>query len=314
MSLKETIQRHWPNLRIPVRNAVIAAVCMAVASLFMSNHYEAQVRILPDTGSSSLDKLAALNQGLALLGAGSADDATATYPDVLKSRWVDEQLLKKSYSYQEASWYFGSPRPYIQTLLDYLGEKNIDRGMKTLSGVMKIDKDIRTNLLTLSVDTKSPQLSQQVAHDALALLDAFLKTQNQTHGRETAKFTSERLKVAESDYQGAERQMAVFLNVNRNYGASADPEVRLKGQRLAADLKLREDLIASLTLNHEQALLQAANDTPVLNVLDDANLPIEKSRPHRALLVLLVMFLVGLGSWFYQGRAWLRERFFEPGR
>lgn len=314
MNLKETILRLWPDLRLPVRNAVIAGSVVAIVSLFMSNRYEAQVRILPETGSSPLDKLVALNPGLARLGVGSSEDATPVYPDVLKSRWVDEQLLKKSYSYQEASWYFGSPKPCTKSLLDYLGEKNVDRGMKALPGVMKIDKDIRTNILTLSVETKSPQLSQQVAHDALELLEAFLKTQNQTHGRETAKFTTERLKVAESDYQGAERRMEVFLNVNRNFSASADPEVRLRGQHLAADLKLREDLIASLTLNHEQALLQAANDTPVLNVLDDANLPIEKSRPHRALLVLLGMFLAGFGSWCFQGRAWLKERFFEPGR
>ena len=284
---------------------------MAALSLLMSNHYEAQVRILPDTGSSSLGKLATLNQGLGLIGAGNLEDTTASYSDVLKSRWVSEQLLQKTYSYHESSWYFGSPKSHAQTLLDYLSEKNLDRGVKTMSSLLKIDKDQRTDLITLSVETKSPDLSQQVAHDALALLDTFLKTQNQTRGKAAAGFTEGRLKVAESDYKDAERQMAAFLGVNRNYGISQDPEVRLKGERLTMDLKLHQQLISTLTLNYEQALLQATNDTPVLNVLDDANLPIEKSRPHRALLVLLAMFLVGLSSWCFQSRTWLKALLFE---
>ena len=99
-----------------------------------------------------------------------------------------------------------------------------------------------------------------------------------------------------------------FLEGNRNYLNSADPSVRLKGLRLETELRLRQQLVTTLALNREQALLEEKNDIPILNVLDPANLPIEKSKPARSVIVLLVTLLVGFGTWVWQHREWISER------
>jgi len=46
----------------------------------------------------------------------------------------------------------------------------------------------------------------------------------------------------------------------------------------------------------EDALLQEKNDMPILNILDEGNLPINKSRPGRATNALLMGVLVFLGT------------------
>jgi hypothetical protein len=61
-------------------------------------------------------------------------------------------------------------------------------------------------------------------------------------------------------------------------------------------------------MNREQALLEEKNDIPILNVLDPGNLPIEKSKPARSVVVLLTMMLVGAGGWLWLNLEWVRAR------
>jgi len=46
-------------------------------------------------------------------------------------------------------------------------------------------------------------------------------------------------------------------------------------------------------------------------VLDPGNLPIDKSRPARSIIVLLAFFLVSAGSWAWLNREWIRERLLD---
>jgi hypothetical protein len=64
----------------------------------------------------------------------------------------------------------------------------------------------------------------------------------------------------------------------------------------------------NLTLNHEQALLEAQNDTQTLLLMDPGSLPLEKSRPHRALIVCAVASAVGAGSWAVRNRTAILNR------
>jgi hypothetical protein len=84
--------------------------------------------------------------------------------------------------------------------------------------------------------------------------------------------------------------------------------VRLKGTRLETELRLRQQLVTSIAMNREQALLEEKNDIPILNVLDPGNLPIDKSKPARSVVVLLAVMLVGAGGWFWLNREWVRAR------
>ena len=89
--------------------------------------------------------------------------------------------------------------------------------------------------------------------------------------------------------------------------------MRLKGSRLETELRLRQQLVTAIAMNREQALLEEKNDIPILNVLDPGNLPIDKSRPTRSVMVVFASLLVGLGSWIWLNLEWIRERLFTDG-
>lgn len=77
------------------------------------------------------------------------------------------------------------------------------------------------------------------------------------------------------------------------------PELGLEYARLFREIKLQELLLEFILPQFEQAKLQEAKDTPTIQVIDEAVLPIKKARPKRALIVILSTVLSFLFSFFY---------------
>jgi capsule polysaccharide export protein KpsE/RkpR len=134
-------------------------------------------------------------------------------------------------------------------------------------------------------------LSQQVAAKALDLLEQFNQMKGRTRGSFKAAFAESRLKEARSDMLNAEGALVDFVKVNRNYLASSDPAIRLYGLRLEAELKLQQQLVITLAMSREQALMEEKNDIPILNVLDEPAIPAIHSSPKRLRLLLVGLFL-----------------------
>jgi hypothetical protein len=147
-----------------------------------------------------------------------------------------------------------------------------------------------------------------VVQKATALLNQFVVNNGRTRGSEKAAFTEARLADMRQEMGQAEVAFRSFLESNRNYQMSADPAVRLRGARLEAELNLRRQLVTTLAINREQALLDAKNDAPIVNVLDAGNLPVEKNRPKRGQIVLAVFFSVFVFMWAWQNREPLKQR------
>ncbi len=69
------------------------------------------------------------------------------------------------------------------------------------------------------------------------------------------------------------------------------PELGLELARLMREAKIQELLFELLTQQYEQAKIQEAKDTPTIQVLDIAKPPFKKSRPKRAIIIVIAGFL-----------------------
>jgi uncharacterized protein involved in exopolysaccharide biosynthesis len=297
------------SLKKPIQWALAAGLFTAVVTLFMPNYYRSEARLLPveSKGAGGLGNLAsaAAAFGVSVPGGDSAD---ANFVDVLNSRWLKEQLLQTEFQYHARSWRFGAERVEKGTLYDYLEAKNMDRALQGLGPVLSASRDLKSKVISISAETKSPELSQLVVQRAGKLLEVFLQEKGRTRGGAKAIFAEARLADARGEMDQAEDAFRRFLEGNRNYQSSGDPAVHLKGTRLENELRLRQQLVTTLALNREQALLEEKNDIPILNVLDTGNLPIEKSKPARSIVVLLITLLVGAGGWIWLNREWVRAK------
>ena len=292
------------NLKRPLQWAFAAGMVVAVSSLFLPNYYKSEARFLPVESKGIGGNLGGLANAAAAFGVSvpGSDGNDANFVDVLNSRWLREQLLHTEFEYRIRSWRFGSERQERGTLFAYVDERNMDRAVRELGAMLSASRDLKSKVITLTAETRSPELSQQMVQRAGRLLEKFLLEKGRTRGGAKAAFAEARLAEARKEMDMAEEAFRRFLEVNRSYQGSADPAVRLKGGRLETELRLRQQLVTTLAMNREQALLEEKNDIPILNILDPGNLPIDKSRPSRASLVLGVMFLVGSTSlgWTYR--------------
>lgn len=298
------------GLKRPLQIGFAAAVVTAVITLFLPNHYKSEARVLPIEAKGMGGGLGNLAAAAAAFGVSvpGGDGSDANFVDILNSRSLREKLLETEFTFKERAWRFGDEQPQKETLLRYLMAANHDRGVGALRGILLVSRDLKSRVITLTAETKSPELSQQVVRRALELLEVFIQEKGRTRGGAKAAFAERRLEEARMDMAQVESDFRRFLDGNRNYLLSADPSVRLRGMRLEAELKLRQQLVTTLALSREQALMEEKNDIPILNVLDPGNLPIDKSKPVRSRLVFLAFFLVSAGAWAWFNREWVRER------
>lgn len=298
------------SLKKPLQWALAAGLLTAVVTLFMPNYYRSEAKLLPVESKGLSGNLGGLASAAAAFGVSvpGGDGNDANFVDILNSRSLREQLLQTEFQYHTRAWRFGSEHPVKGTLYDYVDEKNIDRAVKELGKVLSVSRDLKSKVITLSAETKFPELSQQVVQRTGKLLEAFLQEKGHTRGGAKAIFAEARLADARTEMDQAEDAFRRFLEGNRNYQASGDPAVRLRGTRLENELRLRQQLVTTLAMNREQALLEEKNDIPILNVLDSGNLPIDKSRPGRSSMVLAGALLAGAVSWGWLNFAWIMGR------
>ncbi|MDP2815103.1 MAG: hypothetical protein Q8O19_00305 [Rectinemataceae bacterium] len=303
------------GLKRPLQISFGVALVTAAITLFMPNYYRSEARILPveSKGAGGLGGLAsaAAAFGMAVPGGDSTD---ANSVDILNSRWMRESLLKSEFTFKQRTWRFGAEQTRTQTLYDYLEAKNMDRAIQEMGTVCSAFRDLKSKVLTLSAETLSPELSQQVVQRAARLLEAFVQEKGRTRGGYKAAFAEARLKEARGEMATAEEDFRKFLDGNRNYQISTEPSVRIRGARLEAELKLRQQLVMTLAMSREQALMDEKNDMPILNVLDAGNLPIDKSRPGRAAIVRLAFILSLASAWAWLNREWIKARLLDADR
>jgi uncharacterized protein involved in exopolysaccharide biosynthesis len=236
-----------------------------------------------------------------------AEGSDGNFVDILQSRTIREQLAKTEFKFKQRKWRFGPEVQRSETLEKYLESKNLDRAVADVGRMIFINKDLKSKIILLSAETRSPELSQLIVEKATALLEAFIQQKGRTRGGAKAAFAEARLDETRKEFAKTEEELREFLNNNRGYLTSTDPNIKLRGLRLEAEYKLRSQLVTTLSLSREQALLDEKNDIPILNVMDVANLPVEKSGPSRGKLVLLVFLIGVVASWTWLNRAWIKQ-------
>ena len=296
------------SLNYPIRWAVGAGLMAAVTSLFMPNYYRSEARLLPVESKGVGGSLGGLATAAAAFGVSvpGGDSSDANFVDVLNSRWLREKLLTTEFQYRVPSRIIGADRGEKKTLYAYLEAKNMDQALRSIGPILSSSRDLKSKIISISAETTSPELSQLITQQAIQLLETFNRDKGRTRGGAKAAFAEARLFDARQEMDEAEDAFRRFLEANRNFQASGDPAVRLKGTRLESEFRLRQQLVTSIAMNREQALLEEKNDIPILNMLDPGNLPIDKSKPARATIVLVTMMLMGAGSWAWLNRDWVR--------
>ncbi|MEW6411341.1 MAG: GNVR domain-containing protein [Candidatus Zixiibacteriota bacterium] len=286
-----------PLLRYRQMTYTVVGVTVAVALLYcliIPNQYTSTATILPTSANDQLSELKDLAAGsLGELGLGSMmqaqENSSALYPRVLTSRLISENVLRRSYEFTDGD------EEISMTLEDYVDAGNIDRNITALSGLVGIDVDRRTGVISLSVTTEYPKLSAAVVHAYLDELEDYNINYRQSKARDNEQFVATRLDEVKTELKQAEETLSAFQYKNMNYMNASDPQLQQELARLQRDVTVKEGVFLALTKKHELAKVEAAKDVPIVQVLDRGSVPLVKSSPRRSLYMMGALF----GSLFF---------------
>ncbi len=184
----------------------------------------------------------------------------------------------------------GRERQFLEDRLAVV-ETDLTAAEERLKEFQETNKAIKIDQQAQSIIEAISRLKGELASKEveLGVLLSFQTEQNpQVRAlRESVAQLKEQLGRMESSPQGQRISGDIFI------ATSEVPQLGLQYARLMRDFKVQETLYELLTKQYEVAKINEAKNTSTLQVLDEAFVPDRKSKPKRALMVLVATFAVG---------------------
>lgn len=257
--------------RLILTLAIIGGLVGGLSGILSTRKYVAKAVFLPQaaegTGLGGL-AAAASQFGIRVANTGGAW-GPLVYVEILRSRALLERLLADSIQLTE-----GGGRK--AALLDLLGAKGSTVPLRTAAGVRALRKvvDVRDlkqlAAVQITVVTKWPSASQQIAEKMIQSLNQFNVSIRQSQALAERTFVEERSAEAQRLLRESEDRMQSFLQRNRTVSS---PELLFERDRLTRSVTLRQAVYSSLMQNLEDARIREVRDTPVITVIEDPRIP-----------------------------------------
>jgi len=266
------------------------AVLVPIYTLFQPNIYTADTRILPpqqqSSASAMLSQLGAPGGGS--LGIKNPND---TYVAMLESRPLQNSMIKR----------FKLQAVYeAETLAD---------ARKTLEGVTTVTTGKKDGLITVSVDDQDPIRAATLANGYIDELQKLMQVFAVTDASQRRIFFEKQLHLAKEELADAEvslkqlQQRTGVLQLDAQagqlMGTGQAPDIALRYIRKVRDMKYAETLYEILAKQYEMAKLDESKESTVIQVLEKAVVPQDKSKPQRSMIVLIAALATGFLAILY---------------
>lgn len=248
---------------------LLAALVTAGGSLLMPNIYTATTKFFPPQGSQSAGSalLSQIGGQLGALGglAGGAlgiKNPADMYIAFLQSRPVEERLIQKFDLQKKREHKFAADtRNYLNEVVSIASGKD--------------------GVITVEVDNEDPKLAADMANFYLDELKRIISSNAVTEAAQRRQFFETELKPARDKLTDAQ------ANFDRT------PASSLRYLDAAREMKYREALWEVLVRQYESARLDEAKDAVYIQVVETAVAPEKKSKPKRALMVVMAGIFSG---------------------
>ncbi len=270
-----------------------AAILTAAVVLVTPPTYASSASFVPENPSQS--RLPAGLSGIASqFGISIGDEPSRSpnfYADLLRSR----ELLGATLAAKVPDPQRRTDSITVYNLYKVKGrtaELRLDEGVRALRNQITVAVDARTDVVHLDVASRYPTAARDVARLLLQHLSAFNLDTRQSIARNRRQFIEGRVAAAEHDLATAEDALRSFYERNRQWQSS--PQLRFEEQRLTRQVSVQQELYLTLRREYEAARIEEVNNTPVLTVIDEPQVPGRRIRPRRTLTVLAVTLILGL--------------------
>lgn len=269
-----------------------------IVSFLLTEYFKSTAVILPDTDKSRITSLGGISDLAALAGVsvGGEGSLVKLYPTIIKSESVLKNVIYAKYKTKEY--------PDSVNLIQYwkIKEKKTERDFEiallSLRTELDVSMDIKTNILTMVIETEEPQLSADILNNVIHSLDEFIRTKRTTNASEQRKWIEARLVEVKADLSKAENNLKDFREKNRM--VSGSPQLLLDQERLAREVQINSTMYIELKKQYEIVKIEEIKNIPIINVMDYGRPATMKEHPKKRQIIIITFLLAFVGSGSYK--------------
>ncbi|MBI3586880.1 MAG: hypothetical protein HY088_07115 [Ignavibacteriales bacterium] len=282
------VQQVWKRRKLIVMFVVMTTFFAAGIILFVPNKYVAEVTILPELEKNKLMGFSGISDLAGLTGLNVGDAPVAKlYPMIIKSaRILDEVIYKK---YKTSSLSDSVSLVQFWNINNGTEDEKFENALKHLQAAMEIEFDSRLGTMRMKVEMEEPKLAADVANSITAELDLYTRIKRRTSVTAQREFIEQRLAEVTQTLRVAEDSIKNFREKNRRIIDS--PQLIIEQGRLERALQINSTVFIELKKQIEIAKIEEIKNIPVINILDAARVPVQKSSPNRRSVVSIAFFL-----------------------
>ena len=263
-----------------------------LCSLMLTNYYSAGISLFPaDNNLSGTDQL----QSLALTAGISIGQKDQNYniTDVAKSRRIAEKVVKNKWNnigngnQNLIDFWNPAKRDFLSKLFKSSTPDDaiINSALDKYFSLLNVNEDRRTGLIKVNIEMESPSLAAEVANFIGSEIQSYIQKQNSAQAAKEKLFISDRLIVVKAELEDLETNLKNFKERNRGYEVS--PDLFMKYSQKLREVEAKQQVYVTLQQQLELARINEVKQTPIINILDDARPPVNKSKPNRAIITIL---------------------------
>jgi uncharacterized protein involved in exopolysaccharide biosynthesis len=254
--------------------------------------------LLPSIGGGTLGGLAGIASqfGVNIPTGASADlSSPSLFPELLRSRTFAEKILDKKFYTKK----FGKELSLLAILTHGNEPPKVGRdtmvtsALGSLGGMLEFIQDPSSLFSVIKATASDPLFAKQLAEVTLTELEALNRFYKSQTVNEKTSFISNRIYSVENDLESSETRLKEFKERNRQISS---PALQLEEERLVRDLEIQKGIYLTLKQQLELAKIEEIQETSIVQVLDEPQVPLGPSNKNLKLNVLLAGVLgVGLG-------------------
>jgi uncharacterized protein involved in exopolysaccharide biosynthesis len=290
------LRRRYLEIALPLA----LAIGVGLKSLLSPREFTASASFIPQEPGGQQAGLGQLATQFGLTLPRSSASSPQFYADLLQTREVLREVATTNYK-------AGGSEPFSGDLIAYLKirplppERAVAAAVAALRNMVTVSVDRITGLVRFQVDSKSPELSTQIASGLIELVNDYNLRRHQTQSRAEREFVEQRVAQVKSDLTAAEDELAAFLARNRRIADA--PQLVAEEQRLQRQVTLRQQIYLGLAQSLEAAKIEEVRNTPVITVVDRPEGfvgPKARGTVQKVLLALFAGIFLAVGLAFFQ--------------
>ena len=346
IDIMELISKLWKKRFMIIKWCIVGAVIGLVAGFSIPKTYTAGVTLVPEVQqrtSSGVSSIASM-MGVNLNNSVDAIDAEM-YPDVVhstefivdlfdipvtferKDSVITVPLVEYMKEYQKSPWWSAVikfPFKVLGWCIDLVTpDEEEEEGVagpldpsnlpKKERGVVKyfaenimVNVDKKSLKTQMSLEMQDPLVVATVMNAVTENLKNYMSDYRTSKSRQDVQNLEVICAQRKADYYKAQQEYAKYIDANKNVilqSANAERE------RLQQEMNLAYQVYSQVATNLEGSRIQAEQAKPVFVIIENVKVPIKKTAPSKAKMLVIFTFLAGCcaAAWVLFGEEYWKK-------